>query len=143
MDSEIVVLVHGLYMHGLFMRPLAWRLRRNGYRTIIFSYPSMRRTPAENVSKLLALSSNLDTPVLHFLGHSLGGLLLRHLLACPVGLAPGRVVTLGTPHRGALKMLAQLGHELYAEESAHPLVEDLPLDELLQMLQESRLTQAW
>ena len=42
-----------------------------------------------------------DAP-LHAIGHSLGGLYLRHLRQqWPQGLARGRVVTLGTPHLGS------------------------------------------
>lgn len=44
----------------------------------------------------------------------------------------------------ALKMLHQLGHDLYTEEGlSHPLVESLSPEELLSLLAESELTQAW
>ncbi len=108
--AETIVLVHGLYTHGLIMALLAKRLRRLGYRTVSFSYPSVRRTPAQNARALQALVLGLRAPIVHCLAHSLGGLVLRHLFAHHESLPPGRVVTLGTPHQGSRVAQALCDH---------------------------------
>jgi triacylglycerol esterase/lipase EstA (alpha/beta hydrolase family) len=51
-QRETVVLVHGLYVHGLWMRLLEYWLEQAGYQTVNFSYPSMTRSPAENAEDL-------------------------------------------------------------------------------------------
>ncbi len=37
-----IVVLHGLYMHGLVMKPLASRLRRKGHTIQVISYNSVR-----------------------------------------------------------------------------------------------------
>ncbi len=98
---QTVVLVHGLYMHGACMVLLARRLSRQGYRTRLFTYPSLRQTLADSALALATLVRSAETPVVHLVAHSMGGLLVRHLFACAPALPPGRVVTLGTPHQGS------------------------------------------
>jgi pimeloyl-ACP methyl ester carboxylesterase len=88
-------------MHGLVMLPLAVRLRRMGYKTRIFSYPSLRRSPVENARGLADLVTVEQADKVHFLAHSLGGIVVRHLFHDFPEQSPGRVVTLGTPHRGS------------------------------------------
>ena len=100
-QRETVVLVHGLYVHGLWMRLLEYWLEEAGYQTVNYSYPSITRSPAENAEDLHALLKSLDTPVTHFLGHSMGGLVVRHLFHHYPKQRPGRIVTLGTPHQGS------------------------------------------
>lgn len=77
-QRETVVLVHGLYVHGLWMRLLEYWLEQAGYQTVNFSYPTMTRTPAENAGAACP-AGNLDAPVVHFLAHSMGGLVVRYL----------------------------------------------------------------
>ncbi len=99
---EPVVLLHGIYMYGFMLRPLASRLRAAGWQPFICTYASLRRPPAANAIRLLERVRALDAPRVHYIGHSLGGLILRHLLAEHGGrLPPGRCVTLGTPHQGS------------------------------------------
>ena len=100
-QRETVVLVHGLYVHGLWMQLLEYWLEEAGYHTVNYSYPSISRTPAENAEDLHALLEHVDTPVVHFLAHSMGGLVVRHLFHHYPQRRPGRVVTLGTPHQGS------------------------------------------
>ncbi len=38
-----VVFLHGLGLHALAFAPMAWRLRKAGYRTLALSYPSLLR----------------------------------------------------------------------------------------------------
>jgi pimeloyl-ACP methyl ester carboxylesterase len=101
-QTETVILLHGIYMHGLFLWPLARRLRASGFRTLIFNYPSLRRSSAANAACLAARITRVDAGVVHYVGHSLGGLVLRHLMAEHESRLPtGRCVTLGTPHGGS------------------------------------------
>lgn len=94
---DTVVLVHGLWVHGVVMALMQRRLERAGYRVIRYSYPSMRLTLTENVQRFARFLRTLDQQRLHFVGHSLGGLVvLRTLLhSSPANL--GRIVLLGTP----------------------------------------------
>ncbi|MFO1350730.1 MAG: hypothetical protein U1F68_08665 [Gammaproteobacteria bacterium] len=67
---------------------------------MLFSYPAERSTPADNASVLAEQIADIDGDVLHFVAHSLGGLVVRHLLARFGDRLPwGRTVTLGTPHQ--------------------------------------------
>lgn len=98
---ELVVLVHGLYVHGLWMGLLESWLEQAGYETVNYSYPTMTRSPAENADDLEKLLEHLEAPTIHFLAHSMGGLVVRHLFHNYPHRKPGRVVTLGTPHQGS------------------------------------------
>jgi len=110
-QRETVVLVHGLYVHGLWMRLLEYWLEESGYQTVNFSYPSMTRSPAENAEDLHRLLERLESPTVHFLAHSMGGLVVRYLFHHYPKQRPGRVVTLGTPHQGsyAARIMHQSG----------------------------------
>ncbi len=100
-EGEIVVLVHGLYMHGVAMLPLYRWLGAGGFRCRRFSYPSLRSSVPQNAARLARCLRDIDTPVVHFLGHSLGGLVVRSMLSQSSWQRPGRVLTLGTPHLGS------------------------------------------
>src|SRR3990172_10021421 len=107
---ETVVLVHGLWVHGIVMELMRRRVARCGYRALAYSYPSMRLTLAENAERLARFSRSIAAPRLHFVGHSLGGLIVLHMLERTPGLAPGRAVLLGSPVAGSLaaRRLARL-----------------------------------
>ncbi len=100
-EGELVILVHGLYMHGVAMLPLRRRLGACGFHARQFSYPSLRLSVAENATRLARSLRDVDSPVVHFLCHSLGGLVVRTMLLQPSWQRPGRVLTLGTPHLGS------------------------------------------
>jgi pimeloyl-ACP methyl ester carboxylesterase len=110
MESEMVVLVHGLWVHGLVMELMRRRVARCGYRALAYSYPSMRLTLAENAERLARYCRSITAPRLHFVGHSLGGLVILHMLERSPGLPPGRAVLLGSPVAGSLaaRRLARL-----------------------------------
>ena len=99
--EQAAVLVHGLWMTGLEMVPLAWRLRRCGFTTHTFRYPSVRRSPRENAAALDAFLKTLPEPVIHLVAHSLGGIVVLHLFHVFPHQKPGRVVMLGTPLKGS------------------------------------------
>ena len=100
-SAEAVVLIHGLWMPALVMAVLAWRLRRAGWATFRFSYSSRHTKLRENAVALAAFVQGIDVPRVHFVAHSLGGLLLMQLFQDHPGQRPGRVILLGTPYRGS------------------------------------------
>lgn len=99
-DDAHVVIVHGLYMHGIAMLPVARRIEARGFRCHRFSYRSMRRSVAENAARLREFLRGVEAPAVHFVCHSLGGLVVRSMLLAGGWDRPGRVLALGTPHRG-------------------------------------------
>jgi len=99
---ETVVLVHGLWVHGIAMGLMRRRIEYGGYCALAYSYPSMRLTLAENAERLARYCRSLAAPRLHFVGHSLGGLIVLRMLERAAGLKPGRIVLIGTPVAGSL-----------------------------------------
>lgn len=105
-DAELVVLVHGMGRTSMSMLPLAYTLRRAGYRVLNFGYSSYGPTVAAIGAALgRALEARLrgrPAPRVHFVGHSLGNIVVRWLLAHAPPSAPvGRFVMLAPPNRGA------------------------------------------
>jgi pimeloyl-ACP methyl ester carboxylesterase len=95
MTSE-VVLVSGLWVPAAAMALIALRLARSGYTTRTFAYRG--RAPLEaNVERLARF---VDGRTAHFIGHSLGGVLVYDMLARHREIAAGRIVLLGAPVRG-------------------------------------------
>ena len=92
------------------MSLLAQRLRGCGYTVVRFSYLSLARTVSENAARLGALLAALNTPVIHLVGHSLGGLVILRLLQDNPDLPPGRVVLFGTPYTGSHAARHLAGH---------------------------------
>jgi len=77
------------------------RLTQQGYRTLSFSYPSVRASLDEIASRLGALLRSLEAAPVHLIGHSLGGIVALHLLGREPGLNVGRAVVLGAPCAGS------------------------------------------
>lgn len=94
---DTVVLVHGLWVHGIAMELMRRRLARAGYQAIAYSYPSMRLTLTQNATRFARYLGELSASRLHLVGHSLGGLIVLRTLELASPLPPGRVVLAGTP----------------------------------------------
>lgn len=99
-ERQNVILLHGLWMTGLEMSLLRWRLRRAGFRTFRFWYPSVRATVPENARRLeqFIRQRNIATP--HLVCHSLGGLVGLRLMMEHQELTSQRMVALGSPFLG-------------------------------------------
>jgi pimeloyl-ACP methyl ester carboxylesterase len=93
-----IVLVHGLWVPGVVMQPLAARLARAGYRCRTFSYMGAARPLAAHAERLARYAREVGPA--HFIGHSLGGLVVMEALNAHADVAVGRVVLLGTAAGG-------------------------------------------
>jgi pimeloyl-ACP methyl ester carboxylesterase len=97
-----VVLVPGLWMPGIAMGLLAARLAREGYAPRLFGYRG--RSPFEaNVERLARHAREVfaGRPA-HYVGHSLGGLLVLEMLNRNPDVEAASAVLLGAPVRGCL-----------------------------------------
>jgi pimeloyl-ACP methyl ester carboxylesterase len=91
--TEEVVLVPGLWMPAVALALLSARLERAGFRTQSFAYSG--REPLEQAIE--RLGRLVRERSVHFIGHSLGGVLIFDLLQTHRDIAARRVVLLGSP----------------------------------------------
>ena len=97
-NAEIIILIHGLWMHGLVMLPQQHWLRAERFAVSRVSYPSWRGGLADNVRLLSKVLGKTSGSVIHLVAHSLGGLVALKLLEQNADPRIRRVVLLGTPY---------------------------------------------
>lgn len=101
-DTAVVVLLHGLGRTAASMRPLERALEEAGYDVVNLGYPS-REAPIGALADTVAaaLDACCAGRRVHFVTHSLGGILVRVYADRHGGARIGRVVMLSPPNAGS------------------------------------------
>ncbi len=96
-----VIILHGLYMHGLVMQPLSQKLKKLGYETRVISYNTVSIHEPSLFDSIDQALNPLTANVL--VGHSLGGLMIKRYLASrqPTTSLVSHVIAIGSPLKGA------------------------------------------
>jgi pimeloyl-ACP methyl ester carboxylesterase len=99
--SERVLVLHGLWLGGFTVIPLARQLRGHGLAVETFEYASVGEKTDRVVARLRRrMRAHADATV-HLVGHSLGGSLALLAAREDDDLPAGRIVCLGSPLRGS------------------------------------------
>lgn len=131
--GELIVLVPGYSETYYIFRYLAGHLRQAGFRYHVYKYNTifgdLRLESQRLRSRVEQICEDHHVTRLHFVGHSMGGILIRHLVEQGGLRRLGSVVTIASPHHGtaAAKVIPgaygrQLrpGSSLLASLSAEP-----------------------
>lgn len=101
-----IILLHGLHMNTLAMRPLANFLKNQGFSVHLFRYYSVKDSISTHSHRLTRFIHTLGLRKVHLIGHSLGGLVIRQFLHDNLNaitpISVDKVITLGTPHLGSI-----------------------------------------
>jgi pimeloyl-ACP methyl ester carboxylesterase len=100
-NQEIIVVVHGLGASKSWMIPLCKKLAANGYRVENWGYRSFSRSIDYHAGRLREFVDSLPNDcAVHFVGHSMGAIVVRAALDLSPLNNLGRIVFLAPPNQG-------------------------------------------
>lgn len=134
--NECVVLIHGMGRTLHSMDDMQERLTAAGYHTVSLGYPSTKKTidaiVEDHFPGALQQCQQFDPDTIHFVSHSLGGIVLRTIFKTDKPENLGRVVMLSPPNHGSevtdrLKdwwlyrwLNGPAGQQLTTDKASHP-----------------------
>ncbi|MBX9726439.1 MAG: alpha/beta hydrolase [Rickettsiales bacterium] len=99
-----VIILHGIFRTHRSMRRLANFLEKEGFKVLNLDYPSTKYSIEALAGiihpRITAFAESIPGKV-HFVGYSMGGLVIRAYLHCYKPRNLGRVVMIGTPNQGS------------------------------------------
>lgn len=99
---DSVILVHGIWAHGVTMVMMKVRLEKEyGYDVHLFNYPSVTGSLNDNARRLSNFIDEQGLEATHIIGHSLGGVIALRMYAIDEDAVPGRLVCIGSPLTGS------------------------------------------
>lgn len=103
--SECVIVLHGMGRTKMSMSIMAGRLSKAGFHAVNFGYPSTSH-PIEHLAQTyipqaIAQCPESATSRIHFVTHSLGGILVRQYLQTHDLPEGSRIVMIGPPNQGS------------------------------------------
>lgn len=113
--TEAVILIHGLGRSHLSFLKMAKQLKNKGYLVYNASYPSTKQKIQDSsesyINQALESLSAQKISKIHFVTHSLGGILVRYYLSKHEINNLGKIVMLAPPNKGS--HIAQAYHDKF------------------------------
>jgi triacylglycerol lipase len=101
-SKECVVLLHGWARSNKCMKSIEEDLQKSGFHTINISYPSRKYTIDEIATEYIHPNINTkDCHKVHFIGHSMGGIVTRYYLSKYKIDKVDKVILIASPSKGS------------------------------------------